>query len=84
MDNVIKRQDADGLLSVAFREKIDKKLDALSAELTTKTATLQTCFDTLPCGVRIETTKGIKGQISWIWAILILVVAATVAEYFKR
>lgn len=56
-----------------WRERFDEKIQLI-----------QVSIAMLPCPARIEITKGIKTQLSWLWAVICTIVAAIVAEWTVR
>jgi hypothetical protein len=73
LDSVKEQFEENREEATRWRERFDEKL-----------LSVQMSIASLPCPTRAEGTKGIHKQIALIWGLLVLVIAATVAEYFKR
>jgi hypothetical protein len=73
LDSLKESSDKRHEESQKWMEKFDAKISFL-----------QLTMASLPCPARDERHKGISRQIAWIWGIISIILAATVAEYFKR
>lgn len=73
LDNLKRQTEKDEENARSWREAFNSKLDLMNVTVSK-----------FPCDVHKAEIKGITSQLSLIWGIIVLLVGAIVAEYFKR